>query len=156
MVNVTLFLFFVWEMHKVILSILFCVSICVCSQANSKLYISDCGDDSYLLHYKHVEASEFIRGKDVFINSEKVLLSANITSGTVTFDCLRNDVSSWFFYMNRRCRYLSMILIIAVIKKRVYLLDWEKSNTQGLIAVSLVPLKIHFIWVYECQWSLLE
>lgn len=61
---------------------------------NSKLIISDCGDKTYLLHYTNVTATEFKRGKDVVITSEHELLTADVKSGTVHFNVLRNDVGA--------------------------------------------------------------
>ena len=61
---------------------------------NSQLIISDCGDKSYLLHYTNVTATEFKRGKDVIITSEHELLTADVKSGTVHFNVLRNDVGA--------------------------------------------------------------
>ena len=54
-----------------------------CVQAGSKLYMSDCGDSSYLLHYQNCKATDFERGKPVVVESEKELLKANITAGKV-------------------------------------------------------------------------
>lgn len=61
---------------------------------NSQLIISDCGDKSYLLHYTNVTATEFKRGKDVIITSEHELLTADVKSGTIHFNVLRNDVGA--------------------------------------------------------------
>ena len=69
---------------------------------NSQLIISDCGDKSYLLHYTNVTATEFKRGKDVIITSEHELLTADVISGTVHFNVLRNDVGAlWGSIMAR-------------------------------------------------------
>ena len=65
------------------------------STSNAKLIISDCGDKSYLLHYKNITATELIRGKETFIKSEAELLTADVTSGNVLFECLRNNVQSF-------------------------------------------------------------
>ena len=79
-------------MQSLLLVLLFCVVLSSEENPNSKLIISDCGDSSYLLHYTHVEASEFKRGKEVIVQSEKELLKANVTSGIVHLQCSRNAV----------------------------------------------------------------
>lgn len=63
-------------------------------QAGSKLYMSDCGDSSYLLHYQNCKATDFERGKPVVVESEKELLKANITAGKVHLKCMRNSVDA--------------------------------------------------------------
>ena len=63
-----------------------------CKQRKGKLEYTDCGDDSYLLHFHHVYVSDLIRGRDVEIRSNEELLIANITSGNVELECLRNHV----------------------------------------------------------------
>lgn len=74
--------------------ILLVVSLALATQPapNSQLIISDCGDKTYLLHYTNVTATEFKRGKEVIITSEPELLTADVKSGTVKFNVLRNDV----------------------------------------------------------------
>ncbi|KAK8829053.1 hypothetical protein WA556_005610 [Blastocystis sp. ATCC 50177/Nand II] len=62
-------------------------------QAGSKLYMSDCGDSSYLLHYQNCKATDFERGKPVVVESEKELLKANITTGKVHLKCMRNSMT---------------------------------------------------------------
>ena len=62
------------------------------STSNAKLIISDCGDKSYLLHYKNITATELIRGREAVIKSEPELLTADVTAGNVLFECLRNNV----------------------------------------------------------------
>lgn len=79
-------------MYRSFFLVIVCFSIVVCTQANSKMKTTDCGDKSHLLHFINITASELVRGKDVTIDSEKELLTANITSGTVDFECLRDDV----------------------------------------------------------------
>ena len=79
-------------MRGLLLILLFCVVLCSEGKPNSKLIVSDCGDSSYLVHYTHVEASEFKRGKEVIVQSEKELLKANVTSGIVHLRCSRNAV----------------------------------------------------------------
>lgn len=79
-------------MQSLLLVLLFCVVLSSEEKPNSKLIVSDCGDASYLLHYTHVEASEFKRGKEVIVQSEKELLKANVTSGIVHLQCSRNAV----------------------------------------------------------------
>lgn len=59
---------------------------------DSKLYMSDCGDSSYLLHYQGCTATDLKRGKPLIVESEKELLKANITSGKVHLKCMRNSV----------------------------------------------------------------
>ena len=79
-------------MQSLLLVLLFCVVLGSEEKPNSKLIVSDCGDSSYLLHYTHVEASEFKRGKEGSVQSEKELLKANVTSGIVHLQCSRNAV----------------------------------------------------------------
>ena len=73
------------------------------STSNAKLIISDCGDKSYLLHYKNITATELIRGREAVIKSEPELLTADVTAGNVLFECLRNNVRiSPFFHLYLR------------------------------------------------------
>lgn len=101
-------------MYRSFILVIVCFSIVATTEANSKVLVSDCGDRSHLLHFKRIAASDLIRGKDVTIDSEKELLTANITSGTVDFECLRDDVFDFMlFYIDFRLQTSIQLLWIS-------------------------------------------
>ena len=137
---------------------LFIVSLAFATQPvpNSQLIISDCGDKTYLLHYVNVTATEFKRGKDVIITSEKELLSADITSGTVKFNVLRNDVGLYSLWIKGRSVFSHTTSTIVDTRKRAFLWLLERSSTLGPIAPSPVHSRIPSVCLWRCLLLLLR
>lgn len=67
-------------------------------EVGAKVTVVDCGKNDTLLHFKKYHVTDMVRNRLLSFESGEDYLTENITSGSVTFSCYRDDVIFWILH----------------------------------------------------------